>query len=147
MHVRSNINFAKPHGEPTDVDDFALQTAPTSEVDVESIASSVSTESLASNSHISVGEISSADSDDSIQEDADDPEYDKRTILVEGKPPQDQIKFIVFEQASLDVFGQCVRRGSKCVAKFASRAQATVSITSRVQVVRASSKWQHSTFC
>jgi len=111
--VTDVVTESKPIGEPTDVDDLAVQTAPTTEVDVESIASSVSKESLASN--ISVDEISSADSDESIEENAEDPEYDKRTILVEGKPPQEQIKFIVFEQAILDVFGQCVRCGSKCV--------------------------------
>ena len=33
--------------------------------------------------------------------------------IVEGKPPQ--IKFIIFEEAILDVFGQCVQCGSKCV--------------------------------
>ena len=34
---------------------------------------------------------------------------------MEGKSPQDQIQFIVFEQAILDVFGQRGRCGSKCV--------------------------------
>ena len=34
---------------------------------------------------------------------------------MEGKPPQDQIKFIIFEEAILDVFRQCVQCGSKCV--------------------------------
>ena len=111
--VVTDIDSAKPNDEPTDVDHFAVQTATTTEVDVESIASSASTESLASN--ISVDEISSADSDESIEDDAGDSEYDKRTVLVEGKPPRDQIKFIVFEQAILDVFGQCRRCGSKCV--------------------------------
>ena len=96
----------------TDIYHFAVQTATATEVDVESIVSSASTE-LASN--ISVNEISSVDSEESIEDDAGDPEYDKRTVLVEGKPPQDQIKFIVFKQAILDVFGQCGQCGSKCV--------------------------------
>ena len=111
--VVTDIDSHKPNEEPTDVDHFAVQTATTTEVDVESIASSASTESLASN--ISVYEISSADSDEGMKDDAGDPEYDKRTVLVERKPPQDQIKFIVFEQAILDVFGQSGRCGSKCV--------------------------------
>ena len=53
--VVTDIDSAKPNEEPTDVDHFAVQTATTTEVDIESIASSASTESLASN--ISVDEI------------------------------------------------------------------------------------------
>ena len=40
---------------------------------------------------------------------------DKQTVLVEGKPPRDEIKFIIFEEAILDIFGQCVQCGSKCI--------------------------------
>ena len=96
--VVTDIVCAKLNEEPIDVDHLIIvvQTATTTEVDVESIASSASKESLASN--ISVDEILSADSDESIEDDAGDPEYDKRTVLVESKPPQDQIKFILFEQ-------------------------------------------------
>ena len=81
-------------------------------VDVDSMTSSVSDESAASGSHIPVDVLSSTESDESSEE---DPDFDKRTVLVGGKHPQDQIKFIVFEEAILDVFGQCVQCGSKCV--------------------------------
>jgi hypothetical protein len=44
-----------------------------------------------------------------------DNEPDKRTVLKVGKPPQDQIKLIIFEQGILDVFGKCGQCGSDCI--------------------------------
>ena len=108
--VVTDIENAQPR-EPNEPKD-AAQTSTITEVDVDSMASSVSKESAASGSHIPVDVLSSTESDESSEE---DPNFDKRTVLVEGKPPQDQIKFIVFEEAILDVFGQCVQCGSKCV--------------------------------
>ena len=108
--VVTDIDNAQPR-EPNEPKD-AAQTSTITEVDVDSMTSSVSEESAASGGHIPVDVLSSTESDESSEE---DPDFDKRTVLVEGKPPQDQIKFIVFEEAILDVFGQCVQCGSKCV--------------------------------
>ena len=110
--VLRDIDNAQPDGEPKEavVDDFPEKTSTITEVDIESTTSSISEESAAS--HIPVDVSSSTESDESSEE---DPDFDKRTVLVEAKPPQDQIKFIVFEESILDVFGRCVQCGSKCV--------------------------------
>ena len=93
---------------------IATETCITTEVDVDvgSMTSSVSEESTLSDSHIPVDVLSSSESDESSEEDFN---FEKRTVLVKGKPPQEQIKFIIFVEAILDVFGQCVQCGSKCV--------------------------------
>jgi hypothetical protein len=102
--VVTGIENAQHHGE----------TSTIKEVDFESITSSVSEESAASHCHITVDASSFTESDESSEEDSDKP-VDNQTVLVEGKPPQDQIKFIIFEEAVLDIFGQCVQCGSKCI--------------------------------
>ena len=108
--VVTDIDNAQPLGELNEPKD-ATETCITTEVDfdVGSMTSSVSEESALSDSHIQIDVLSS---NESSEEDFD---FDKRTVLVEGKPPQEQIKFIIFEEAILDVFGQCVQCGSKCV--------------------------------
>ena len=115
-----SFSEAQAFGEVTDIDNAqprepnepkdAAQTSTITEVDVDSMTGSVSEESAASGGDIPVDVLSSTESDESSEE---DPDFDKRAVLVE--PPQDQIKFIVFEEAILDVFGQCVQCGSKCV--------------------------------
>ena len=111
--VVTDIDNAQPLGELNEPKD-ATETCITTEIDfdVGSMTSSVSEESALSDSHIQIDVLSSSESDESSEEDFD---FDKRTVLVEGKPPQEQIKFIIFEEAILDVFGQCVQCGSKCV--------------------------------
>ena len=115
----TDMDNVQSHGEPStasnkNVDDFAAQMATTTEVDVESIVSSVSDESAASQGH-NPDDVDVSSSTESDESSAEDSEYDKRTALVAGKPPQDQVKLIVFEEAILDVFGQCVQCGSKCI--------------------------------
>ena len=39
----------------------------------------------------------------------------QHTILQMGKSPQDQIKFIVFEEVMLKIFSKCGHCGSKCI--------------------------------
>ena len=58
-------------------------------------------------------EPSSTDESDKSSDETDH-DLDKRTILIEGKPPKDQIKFIVFEEAILHVFGRCHQYCAKC---------------------------------
>ena len=92
-------------------DDVQLITAPR-EVDQDSTyARSSSSENLESENEFTTetGE-SSTESDDENRD-----ELDERTILKEGKPPQDQFKLIVFEEAILNMFGKCSQCGSKCV--------------------------------
>ena len=153
--VVTDIDNAQPLGELNEPKD-ATETCITTEIDfnVGSMTSSVSEESALSDSHIQIDVLSSSESDESSEEDFD---FDKRTVLVEGKPPQEQIKFIIFEEAIFDVFGQCVQCGSKCVlllkiklahvSKFGSRVQQTVNIISSGQLVRACQKWRHSISC
>jgi hypothetical protein len=45
----------------------------------------------------------------------EDVDAEKRAILMHGKPPQEQVNFIVFEEAILDIFGKCVQCGAKCI--------------------------------
>lgn len=82
------------------------------EEDVESIHSSNSEDSGKSDSNFVETEQAEGASTDS-EESCD--ESDERTILREGKPPQDQIKLIVFEEAILHVLGKCRQCGSKCI--------------------------------
>ena len=85
------------------------------EVDVERVKSSSSStaETITLHSDLNIPmETSSTESDESSEEDVDS---EKRTILIHGKPPQEQAKFIVFEEAILDIFGKCVQCGAKCI--------------------------------
>ena len=67
-----------------------------------------------SNDNFSANEATSAESENC--EDGDESEkVVKRTLLQAGKPPQEQIKFIVFEDAILHTIGECGQCGSKCV--------------------------------
>ena len=65
--------------EPNEPKD-AAQTSTITEVDVDSMTSSVSEESAASGSHIPVDVLSSTESDESSEE---DPDFDKRTIYLQ----------------------------------------------------------------
>ena len=49
---------------------------------------------------------------------------------MEGKPPQEQIKFIVFEEAILDVFGKCGQCGSKCIVTMENQIGSSCKICS-----------------
>ena len=71
-------------------------------------------------------EASSTESDES----SEDVDSDKRTILVEGKPPQEQIKFIVFEEAILDGFGKCGQCRSKCIVTMENQIGSSCKICS-----------------
>jgi hypothetical protein len=71
-------------------------------------------------------EESSTASDESSEDD----EPDKRTVLKAGKPPQDQIKLIIFEQAILDVFGKCGQCGSNCIVSIENQIGSSCKICS-----------------
>jgi formylmethanofuran dehydrogenase subunit E len=96
-HGHGHVDTAEPTCEPS-----------ITEVDVESIFSFSSEESVTQDDF----EESSTASDESSEDD----EPDKRTVLKAGKPPQDQIKLIIFEQAILYVFGKCGQCGSDSVS-------------------------------
>lgn len=134
----SSISEAQAVGKVTDeVTDIAIDntqgksrnvetdpTQTTTEVDVES---STSEESVTPHSEFVPVEASSTESDEGSEEDEDS---DRHTILVEGKPPQDQIKFIVFEEAILDVFGKCGQCGSKCIVTMENQIGSSCKICS-----------------
>ena len=114
-------------GKPRNVDTNTTDSAQTTtEVDVESIKSSTSKESVTPHDDFIPIEASSTESDES----SEDVDSDKRTILVEGKPPQEQIKFIVFEEAILDVFGKCGQCGSKCIVTMENQIGSSCKICS-----------------
>ena len=92
------------------------------EVDVESICSFSSEESVTQDDF----EESSTASDESSEDD----EPDKRTVLKVGKPPQDQIKLIIFEQAILDVFGKSGQCGSDCIVSIENQIGSSCKICS-----------------
>ena len=103
------------HEEPSsasnkNVDDFAAQMATTTEVEVESIVSSISDESAALQGH-NPNDVNVSLSTKSDESSVEDPDYDKQTVLVAKKLLQDQVKL----EGILDVFGQCVQCGSKCI--------------------------------
>jgi hypothetical protein len=110
-HGHGHADTAEPTCEPSKT-----------EVDVESICSFSSEESVTQD-HI---EESSTASDESSEDD----EPDKRTVLKVGKPPQDQIKLIIFEQAILDVFGKSGQCGSDCIVSIENQIGSSCKICS-----------------
>ena len=114
--VVTDIDNAQPLGELNEPKD-ATETCITTEIDfdVGSMTSSVSEESALSDSHIQIDVLSSSESDESSEEDFD---FDKRTVLVEGKPPQEQIKFIIFEEANSEHYFEWTT--GPCVSKMAA---------------------------
>lgn len=77
------------------------------------------------------GEASSTDTE--VEESSDDENPDSSVVLVEGKSPQDQMKFIVYEEAILELFGKCGQCGSRCIVtvenKIGSSCKICVSCT------------------
>ena len=84
---------------------------------MESIKSSTSEESVTPHDDFIPIEASSTESDESSED-------------VEGKPPHEQIKFIVFEEAILDVFGKCGQCGSKCIVTMENQIGSSCKICS-----------------
>lgn len=119
----TDIAIDNTQGKSCNVETDPTQTT-TTEVDVES---STSEESVTPHSEFVPVEASSTESDEGSEEDEDS---DRRTILVDGKLPQDQIKFIVFEEAILDVFGKCGQCGSKCIVTMKNQIGSSCKICS-----------------
>ena len=67
-----------------------------------------------SNDNFSANEATSAESEN-CEDEEESEEVVKCTLLRAGKPPQEQIKFIVFKDAILHTLGKCGQCGSKCV--------------------------------
>ena len=100
----------------------------TTEVEV---TSSTSEESAVVQSEFVPVETLSTESEDS--NDDRDPDWDphKRTILKMGKSPESQIKFIVFEEAILDIFSKCGHCGSECIVTMENQIGSLCTICSR----------------
>ena len=62
-----------------------------------------------------------------------DPDWDpeRRTILQMKKSPQDQIQFIVFEEAILEIFSKCGGCGSECIVTMENQIGSLCTICSR----------------
>ena len=67
-----------------------------------------------SNDNFSASEATSAESENCEDEEESEGVV-KHTLWRAGKPPQEQIKLIVFEDAILHTLGKCGQCGSKCV--------------------------------
>ncbi|XP_028397455.1 uncharacterized protein LOC114521281 [Dendronephthya gigantea] len=104
------------------------------EVDLESVKSgSSSEEAVTLHSDLAIPtDTSPTESEESSEEDMD---FEKRKVLTDGKPPQEQMKFIVFEEAILDVFGKCIQCGEKCVLTIESKigSSCRIGITCSIQ--------------
>ena len=98
LKVWGKLKFGDPETEVTGLDRQAT----------------ASEDSDKSNDNFSANEATSAESENCEDEDESE-EVVKRTLLQAGKPPQEQIKFIVFEDAILHPIGECGQCGSKCV--------------------------------
>ena len=112
-------------------DDVQLITAPR-EVDQDSTyARSSSSENLESENEFTTetGE-SSTESDDENRD-----ELDERTILKEGKPPQDQVKLIVFEEAILNMFSKSVNVGQNALLHWKTKLALCVQFIALVQSI------------
>lgn len=115
----------------TDAIDIDVQSTAAQEVDQESTyAQSSSSGNLDSGDEFTTTEAeeTSAESNESCDE------LDDRTILQEGKPPQDQIKLIVFEEAILNIFSKCSHCGSKCVVTMENQIGSSCKIYSSCTV-------------
>ena len=117
----------------TDAIDIDVQSTAAREVDQKSTyaqSSSSSSGNLDSEDEFTTTEAeeTSADSNESCDE------LDDHTILQEGKPPQDQIKLIVFEDAILNIFSKCSHCGSKCVVTMENQIGSSCKIYSSCTV-------------
>lgn len=116
---------------PIVTDAIDIQSTAAREVDQESTyAQSSSSGNLDSEVEFTTTEAeeTSAESNESCDE------LDDRTILQEGKPPQDQIKLIVFEEAILNIFSKCSHCGSKCVVTMENQIGSSCKIYSSCTV-------------
>ena len=151
--MSTNIDNPQPLGELNEPKN-TTQMSITTEIDVNvgSMMSNVNEESAVSDSHIPVDVLLSSETEKSSKE---DPDFDKRTVLVEGKPLQDKIKFVIFEEAILAVFSvnaySVVQNASLLlkinfahVSKFAARVEQTMNTISSGLLVRACQKMGHS---
>ena len=102
----------------------------TTEVDVRS---STSKESATGHSEFVPIEALSTESEAEESCDDLDPDWDpeRHTILQMGKSPQDQIKFIVFEEAILQIFNKCGHFGSECIVTMENQIGSLCTICSR----------------
>ena len=85
------------------------------EVDAQSLCSSTSRESIKDDGFKAQIKMSSTES-----EEGSDKDVPMRRIPVEGRPPKDQFKFLVFEEAVVRAFGKCRQCTSECTVSIES---------------------------
>lgn len=59
------------------------------------------------------GEVSSTDTEGEDSSNDEDP--DSSVVLIEEKSPQDQLRFIVYEETIFELLGKCGHCGSRCM--------------------------------
>ena len=102
----------------------------TTEVDVKS-----STSEESGTGHSEFVPIVALSTESEAEESCDDLDPDwvpeRHTILQMGKSPQDQIKFIVFEEAIHEIFSKCGHCGSECIVTMENQIGSLCTICSR----------------
>ena len=88
--------------------------------------SSASEEAVEEDFQYSPSEATSTESEDSSEE----VDSKTRTVLRQGKPPQEQIKFVAFEDAVLEAFGLWRLCGSNCTVTMESQRGSSCKISS-----------------
>ena len=59
--------------------------------------------------------VKASSTDTKVKESGNDKDPDNCVGLMEGKSPQDQMKFIVYKESILKLFGKCGQCASKCI--------------------------------
>ena len=117
------IYVSEPDGKSRSVAETSGIQQSEFEVDEESSASEGSVKQDFEYSPI---EATTTESEDTYEE----VDSKTRIVLQQGKPPQEQIKFVVFEDAVLDAFGTCSPCGSKCTVTMESQRGSSCKISS-----------------
>ena len=124
--LAENLPVSEPKGQPCRVAQASGIQEKEFEVEEVSSASEESELVEQESEYSSSTEASATESEDTCEEE----DVKTRIVLQQGKPPQEQIKFVVFEEAVLEVFGACSRCGSKCTVTIESQRGSSCRISS-----------------
>lgn len=122
-----HVSDSEPEGKSLSVAETSgiKQRQSQSELKVDE-ESSASEESVKPGFEYSPTEATTTESEDTCEE----VDSKTRIVLRQGKPPQEQIKFVVFEDAVLEAFGTCSLCGSKCTVTMESQRGSSCKISS-----------------
>ena len=131
FHVKSVL----PPAQPFDATETAYDVAADQETEETEVDTKSSTSEESATGHSEFVQVEALSTESEAEESCDDldPDWDpeRRTILQMKKSPQDQIKFIVFEEAILEIFSKCGRCGSECIVTMENQIGSLCTICSR----------------